>query len=173
MNTVVPFRRTGLSSHQSARSQTVEWLTPQYVLDQLGEFDLDPCAASAPRPWSTAKEHIAPPDDGLKAVWHGRVWLNPPYGREVKAWVHKLVRHGRGTMLVPARTETDWFRLVPNFADGVLFLHGRLYFHRPDGSRGHTNAGAPSCLVAFGYDDAYRLKYSTLPGWFVPVRGFG
>ena len=31
-----------------------EWLTPPYVLDALGEFDLDPCSPVV-RPWDTAK----------------------------------------------------------------------------------------------------------------------
>jgi len=45
---------TGLSSHQSARSQSDTWLTPPHVLAALGPFDLDPCASPSPQPWPTA-----------------------------------------------------------------------------------------------------------------------
>ena len=30
------------------------WLTPRYILDQLGTFDLDPCAAEENRDWTGA-----------------------------------------------------------------------------------------------------------------------
>ena len=33
-----------------------EWLTPPYVIEALGSFDLDPCSPIK-RPWPTAKEH--------------------------------------------------------------------------------------------------------------------
>lgn len=57
------------------------WLTPPEIIRALGEFDLDPCCPPA-MPWSTAKKMVCRPDDGLAVTWEGRVWLNPPYGRE-------------------------------------------------------------------------------------------
>jgi len=44
----------------------------------------------------------------------------------------------------------------------------RLAFHRPDGTRQPANSGAPPIFVAFGHDDAERLKVSSIPGSFVP-----
>lgn len=69
-----------MGSHQSHRAQTTTWLTPLNITDALGEFDLDPCGYPG---WPTANDLICLPDDGLAADWYGRVWLNPPYGREV------------------------------------------------------------------------------------------
>jgi hypothetical protein len=37
------------------------------------------------------------------------------------------------------------------------WLEGRLDFHHPDGVRAEPNAGAPSALVAYGYDKLCRL----------------
>ena len=66
------------SYHNSGQGETNVWLTPRWVIDTLGPFDLDPCAAPSPRPFDTAREHVTFPDDGLAASWHGMVWLNPP-----------------------------------------------------------------------------------------------
>lgn len=147
-----------MGSHQSAAMISDTWLTPREITDALGPFDLDPCAAPEPRPWPTAERMISLPDDGLAADWQGRVWMNPPYSREARAWLAKLAAHGTGTALTFARTETSWFiDHVWRQATALLFLHGRIYFHRPDGTRAAANSGAPSVLIAYGRDDADRL----------------
>lgn len=163
---------TGMGSHQSAVALTHTWLTPPHILAALGPFDLDPCAAPEPRPWATADRHITLPADGLTVRWHGRVWLNPPYGPETGAWLERLAAHGHGTALVFARTETTWFHLhVWPHATGLLFLRGRLRFHRPDGTMGSENGGAPSVLVAYGPGDANRLRLSGIDGAWVHLPG--
>lgn len=99
-----------LSSHQSSRMKTDEWLTPPDILARLGMFDLDPCApVLARRPWSIAAHHFTVEDDGLSCEWHGRVWMNPPFGREAVKWMRRMKRHGNGIALIPARTETAMF----------------------------------------------------------------
>lgn len=157
----------GIGGHHSQRAGSNVWLTPPGIVHALGPFDLDPCAAD-PRPWDTAARHIAPPDDGLAADWSGRVWLNPPYS-DLDRWLGKLAAHGRGTALVFARTETRWFvQHVWARATAVLFLHGRLHFRLPDGSRARGNAGAPSALIAYGQYDADRLALvRSIPGTYI------
>jgi hypothetical protein len=78
-------RGRGLSGHQSAKMKNDEWLTPPEILRALGPFDLDPCAPIA-RPWETAAAHYTAEDDGLSKPWAGRVWCNPPFGREAVKW---------------------------------------------------------------------------------------
>lgn len=133
------------------------WLTPRYILQALGGFDLDPCAATD-RPWDTAKNHYTAEDDGLSRPWVGRVWLNPPYGRTIGIWLERLARHGDGIALVAARTDAKWFHsLVWESADGILFFKGRLKFHKGDGQLAGS-AGFPSCLAAYGASNAELLK---------------
>lgn len=152
-----------LSGHQSARAKSTTYLTPPEILARLGPFDLDPCAAPSPRPWPTAARHIELPEDGLAAVWEGRVFCNPPFGREAAAWLAKMAVHGNGIALVPARTETAMFyRSVWGVAVGVLFLRGRPHFHRADGSRLPFNSGAPIALIAYGAENADVLRDSGL-----------
>ena len=114
-----------------------EWLTPPEILRPLGQFDLDPCAPIM-RPWDTAAKHMNVNDDGLSHPWHGRVWCNPPFGREAVKWLNRMAQHGNGIALVPARTETAMFyACVWGVADAVLFIKGRPTFttHRASGPR--------------------------------------
>jgi len=149
----------GMGSHQSARMIKDEWLTPPELISQLGSFDLDPCSPGDRRPWDTAARHYSVEDNGLIKPWFGRVWLNPPYGREAGLWLKRLASHGNGIALIFARTETDmFFREVWKKADALLFLRGRLHFHHVDGTRATANAGAPSVLIAYGQINVESLK---------------
>lgn len=68
------------TSFERSANTTDEWYTPKEIVDALGEFELDPCAAAAEfRLWDTAKEHITKEQNGLTYDWGGRrIWLNPP-----------------------------------------------------------------------------------------------
>lgn len=84
-------------------SEATGWLTPRLVLNlavaTLGAIDLDPCSNSHEHPRVPAATHYTAADDGLMRPWHGRVFLNPPYGRTIGDWVDKLAvefRVGQG-----------------------------------------------------------------------------
>lgn len=161
------------SHHRPSEGKSNDWLTPPEIIDALGPFDLDPCA-SVRQPWPTAKEMLTVADDGLAWDWHGCVWLNPPYGPHVWAWLDKLADHGNGIALIFARTETkEFFRTVWERASCLFFIKGRLHFHRPvTGKRAAFNAGAPSVLVGYGPEACRRLRSLTkIPGRFVSLTG--
>lgn len=167
---VPPGGRRGIGGHAlSNEGRSDDWLTPPDLLARLGPFDLDPCA-SATQPWPTARRMIAPPAHGLMEPWSGRVFMNPPYGAGAEDWLRRLALHGIGTALVFARTETAmFFESVWPHASALLFLRGRLYFHRPDGSRADGNAGGPSVLIAYGPDDAEGLAGASDLGALVRI----
>ena len=151
-----------LSAHQSPRMKNDEWLTPPELIQKLGAFDLDPCAPVS-RPWDTAAQHYTVANDGLSQPWHGRVWCNPPFGREAVKWLRRMVGHGNGIALIPARTETAMFyETVWGVAAGVLFIRGRPHFYSVDGERASFNSGAPICLVAYGAQNLSALEKSGL-----------
>ncbi|TAI59992.1 adenine methyltransferase [Bradyrhizobium sp. Leo170] len=166
--------RLGIGGHHSPIMLKDEWLTPPEIIAALGgalSFDLDPCAP-IDRPWDFAKEHYTILDNGLLKRWHGRVWLNPPYGGPVIVgpWLRRMAAHGCGTALIFARTETDlFFETVWNQATALLFLHGRLFFHHADGTRANNNSGAPSVLIAYGARDAEVLRTCGLDGRFIEL----
>jgi hypothetical protein len=156
-----------LGSHQRTVGACQVWITPRWILDALGAFDLDPAAAE-PRPWDCAAESYTA--YGLSRPWHGRVWLNPPFDRyEVGGWIEKLAEHGHGTALLHARTEAEWFEPVWRAARAILFMADRIHFHHPDGTRARANSSAPPVLVAFGQDDAAALRRSGIAGYLVPA----
>lgn len=159
-----------IGRHESQHPGSVTWLTPRWLLERLGTFDLDPCACPQHRPWPTARRHISPAEaNGLTSAWVGRIWLNPPYNRDARHWLARLADHGHGTALIFARTDTAWFtNTVFARASALLFLAGRAHFCRSDGTTASFNAGAPSVLVAYGHHDAERLRCSGLAGSFVP-----
>jgi hypothetical protein len=151
----------GMGAHHSASMKRDEWLTPPEILRVLGPFDLDPCAPIK-RPWPTAKAHYTVMDNGLAKPWHGRVWCNPPYGREAAEWLARCAQHGNAIALIFARTETDaFFQHVWEAAHAVFFFRGRLHFHHVDGTRAAANAGAPNCLVAYGESNVGALMRAT------------
>lgn len=155
--------------HESIHNDgTIHWLTPPKILNSLGVFDLDPCAAPIPRPWDTAKEMWTLPDtDGLSRDWHGRVFLNPPYGntKVFDAFMERMAKHGNGISLVFARTDAKWFsRWVYPYCTALFFLTPRLSFYKPDGTVYPNKAGGPSVLISYSIVDKKSLQESGLCG---------
>lgn len=143
-----------------------EWLTPPWIINSLGDFDLDPCAPIV-RPWPMAKEHYTIEDNGLMKPWRGRVWLNPPYGRETFKWMARMAEHRTGIALIFARTDTMGFhREIFGKARGMLFLKGRIQFCHVDGTAG-DRPNAASCLVAYSDADCRALEACAIPGRYV------
>ena len=161
-----------MKSHHSPIGKSTDWITPQWILEPLGEFDLDPCVPLQ-MPWRTAGFHLTPEDDGLKSKWTGRVWMNPPFDRrQIGKWLEKMSNHGNGIALIPAATETAHFKkYVWSKATSILFLNKRPHFHYPDGRRAAANSGCPICLVGYGrHNDAVLLE-SGLGQWLKLNRG--
>lgn len=153
-----------MGGHQSHAMGKDEWLTPPEILRALGPFDLDPCAPVV-RPWDTAEKHFTIEDNGLLRPWSGRVWCNPPYGRETGRWLNRCANHGDAMALIFARTETaDWVTHVWGRATAVMFMFGRLHFYHVNGKRAAANSGAPSALVAYGPNNLEALMTCGLRG---------
>ncbi len=139
-------------------SESAEWYSPPHIVDLavkvLGHIDLDPCSNSQEHPAVPATTHFTLADDGLARRWKGSVYLNPPYGRAITAWVRKLVESyeagdvSEALALLPARTETVWFRLLRDYPR--CFVSGRLRFLTPCGAK--AGAPFPSVLVHLGPD---------------------
>ena len=82
----------------------------------------------------------------------------------------RMAQHGCGTALLFARTETElFFEAVWDKATAVLFLKGRPHFHHQDGRRARANSGCPVVLIAYGLDDAERLRLSGIPGKYLDL----
>lgn len=108
-----------MGSHQSAHAKTTTWLTPPELIEKLGPFDTDPCAAPSPRPWPTAARHIELPEDGLAAEWDGHVWLNPPYSFAAWTWLARLAANSGAPSVLVAYGEWAAERLMTAELDGT------------------------------------------------------
>lgn len=128
-------------------SKTDLWSTPQEFFDRYNSrysFTLDVCASKEN---AKCKQYYTKKQDGLKKRWFGRCWMNPPYGRSIKAWVAKAYESSfcgaTVVCLLPARTDTSWFHDYC-LKGSVEFIRGRLKFS------GSKNAAPfPSMVVVF------------------------
>jgi hypothetical protein len=149
--------------HLPNQGKSDVWLTPRHVIERIGlPYDLDPCTIPGGVPWIDAARTYSLPDDGLALPWAGRVWLNPPYGKEAGAWVERLADHGWGIALVFSRTDVRWWHAVLPRATAVCFIEGRLTFVPGAGQSAPGNSGGPSALIAFGEDCARAVEQSSL-----------
>lgn len=132
----------GLASKSNGRynGNGREWETPPELFKQLDDefhFNLDPCAtaqnAKCPRYFDEL-------DDGLKQPWSNplgetRVFMNPPYGREVAAWTRKAREEAAefgGPLVVgllPASTDLAWWHEDVLAAKAeIRYIRGRVRF---------------------------------------------
>ena len=119
-------------------SASQHWATPEELYEELDKefhFNDDPCPL---------RSRI----DGLHREWGSRVFLNPPYGREITKWlVTAWLESLKGKLvvcLIPSRTDTRWWHNYVMKADEIRFLRGRLKF-----GKSKNTAPFPSAVVIF------------------------
>jgi phage N-6-adenine-methyltransferase len=110
-----------------------EHATPQWLVDELDaifQFTID--LASTPTN-AKFKRFYTKRDNSLMQDWSKEIgFLNPPYGRGLPKWLMKGEEAGRAgatiACVLPARTDSKWFRDICWKADQIVFLAGRLKF---------------------------------------------
>lgn len=132
-------------------STTDEWATPQDFFDGLNQefgFGLDVCATAEN---AKCDAYYTKKQNGLAQAWHKSAavcWMNPPYGRQIGAWMKKAYEESQKgatvVCLVPARTDTAWWHDYA-MRGSVRFVRGRLKF-----GGGKNSAPFPSAVVIFG-----------------------
>lgn len=165
MDQAVLLDRAGVSHEND------EWYTPSWMFKALSVgFDLDPCSPGVPPSSVPAIRHLTKADNGLTAEWSGSVWLNPPFSHK-RPWYERLVQHGDGIALMPARTETHDLQDYMNAAAALLFLKGRVYFergHRPGANGNGAITTPPFGIVLCAYGD--RMADALLSSKLMGVR---
>ena len=152
------------------KAATVEWYTPPYILEALGnDFDLDPCAPK--KDWYIAKKCFTKEDDGLVQDWKGFVFLNPPYSQpELKLFVKKISEHGNGIALIYSKVGNTMFHeFVWDKATSIYFLRKRIRFIDINGEEGRS-PNANNCSVAYGGKADGILKNISLPGKYIKLN---
>ena len=132
-------------------SKTDQWATPQSFFNELNNefhFTLDPCADEYNH---KCERYFTKEQNGLSQSWKDEiVFCNPPYGRGIGKWVEKCFLEVEendckcAVMLIPARTDTQWFHKYIYKNAEIRFIKGRLKF----GSSKNA-APFPSMVVVF------------------------
>lgn len=152
----------------------VDWRTPQPLLDRVrdyfgGPIPLDP--AAEPTNWTRAERFFTPEEDGLARTWDAwGVFVNPPYGKFIRAWTGKIAEEAaKGTAIIAllpcgARFSTKYWQ--HDILNGTLtcacFVRGRVPFVGPDGKPVKANT-YDSMLYGFNADLAqFARAFKTL-----------
>lgn len=142
-------------------SRSEEWGTPLSLfrpLDAEFHFSIDVCATDAN---AKCKKFISKEQNALnincdwvdQAGFGRAIWMNPPYGKNIGAWMRKAKHTAKEgcpvVCLVHARTDTKWFHeSCYNQSDVCVelrFIKGRVKFV----GAGKHSAPFPSMLVIF------------------------
>lgn len=139
--------------------------TPEWVLRELGEIDLDPCAGIdttiAKNNWAIERG-----DNGLERDWFGFVYCNPPFSQK-EQWSQRMIDHGNGILILPERGSAPWFGPLAQAAGCYWVMGKKINFV---GGPSSNNLG--SVLFPFGDDARDRILVSNLPGHFVTVKHY-
>lgn len=108
------------------------WATPKVMYEFYNKNNyFDPCPLNSDF-------------DGLNINWHQKNFVNPPYSK-IKQFVNKAIdEHKKGKeviLLIPARTDTKYFRKLVDYGCNIVFITGRLHFNNSN------SAPFPSCLI--------------------------
>ncbi|NJL06354.1 MAG: hypothetical protein HC911_15895 [Chloroflexaceae bacterium] len=175
-----------MTAHAFATLSTSnEWYTPPHILDRawrvLGGIDLDPASCAEANAQVQAARYFTSKDDGLAHDWHGRVWLNPPYGRgraNHAAFVGKLLteyRVGRvqaACVLVRSATSEAWFQPLWQFP--ICFVRGRVRFLSPSDGAARAGNTHGTAIAGVGVDrDRFIAEFAPLGAIFLPILKTG
>jgi len=132
-------------------SKSNEYFTPSKYVEAarrvMGGVDLDPASSRRANKTVQADLYYDREDNGLKQPWAGRVWLNPPYGRQAGDFVSRLANEYRegevdeAIVLVNAHSaETNWF--APLWEGLICFTDHRIDFDTAHEVSGSTHGSA-------------------------------
>lgn len=134
-------------SHVSLNSGENEWYTPpdyiEAAREAMGSIDLDPASCETAQANVKAQRYFDIDANGLDKPWHGNVWLNPPYSKDlVGLFAAKVVEESRrfeqAIVLVNNATDTAWFHQLVSVAAAACFFRGRIRFLDKTGKPANT-----------------------------------
>jgi hypothetical protein len=136
-----------------------EWFTPAEYIEKvrrvLGKIDVDPASCKEAQRVVKAKRFYTRKDDGLKKVWKGTVFLNPPYeGKSIAAFSAKLLAEmdagnvSAAIMLTNGYTDSGWFHNLGRPSNALCLTLSRIKFVSPKGDKRAPTNG--QCFFYYG-----------------------
>lgn len=156
------------------------YITPKWLTDKLGPFDVDIAAAKGSYNSIGRKLNFEGPTGstgcGLSAKLKKSdfVWCNPPWGKKngEQDFMGKMSEHNNGILLVPSKVTGRGFHdFVYPVASCVLFWRGALMFESELGEPRLNFGGYQGVtLVAYGNKAASRLEKAKDLGVLLKVQ---
>lgn len=123
-------------SKSSLQREKKEYNTPLFLYEYLNRFfhfKIDPCATAGYNHLGVdyAYDKFS---NGMEQQWDKATFVNPPYGygnEEIWLWksMNEFNKNGKPVfILLPAKTEMDWFRDGMVSAQVIIFPKGRVRF---------------------------------------------
>lgn len=149
-----------------------DWYTPPEYIERargvLGAIDLDPATSASAQENVKAAQFFTAEQNSLDKEWSGRVWLNPPYSRElIGVFVDRMVNEYQagsitsGIMLTHNCTDTNWWQKAFRAASAVCFTTGRISFIDTVGERNSPTQG--QTFFYFGKDvEKFKESFSDI-----------
>jgi len=134
------------------------------IKDYFGVIHLDPCSNEFS--FIESEEKWMFPIDGLNKKWFKNVFVNPPYGREVRSsiadWLQKCSVESKDCSiiaLVPVATNTVYWRnyVWPN-AKMICFLYDTRLKFWLYGNPIKKGAPMACCLILYGSYDEEKFR---------------
>jgi phage N-6-adenine-methyltransferase len=163
------------NSEQLFSSKSTDWATPAHIFTALNDefqFDMDASASlennqcpcyldkelDALSVWSWQTPIYVKDQNGNSvhpAAPRRSIFLNPPWGRSIGKWLKKAYEESRPSLglgptivcLIPACTDTRWWKDYVWKAAEIRLITGRPHFIRADGHTGPSPKGA--CLAIY------------------------
>ena len=146
---------------------SVEWYTPAHIIRRvravMGAIDLDPASCEEANRTVQARRIYTAREDGLLQSWQApTLYLNPPYGKAIDPFIHRLDHDyrsgivGEALALVPARVDTRWWQRLVDYP--VCLVEGRITFSNA------KNGAAFPCGIFYlgGREDRFVEEFSGL-----------
>lgn len=168
----------GEGNHRTINTGENEWYTPPEFVDMarrvMGAIDLDPASSKEANETVGAARFFTQEDDGLAQEWAGRVWLNPPYSRDLMpSFVDKLKQSyirgdiSEAILVSHNSTDTNWFHSLSETLAAICFPARRIKFYRGDHVAGPTNG---QMFIYLGDDvAAFKREFGDIGFVMVPA----
>lgn len=121
------------------------WGTPPHFIESarkvMGSIDTDPASNDEAQKIVRAGFYFTEENSGLDQVWHGNVWLNPPYGRGLaKPFINQVVHQyehcvvTQAVVLLNSVYSSAWWKEseIAEACSAICLPDHRIAFINPD-----------------------------------------
>lgn len=154
------------------------WVTPKWIADAVGEWDLDPATNERSHIRSKTTFMLDRGQDGIalarRVGRNTRVWCNPPFSRGQVIRFVRAYRHTNFCFLLRLDYSTEWFsELEPHVELILVPRNQRVAFDAPPGAKESSTPFPHGLMYRRGIDATPEIRalcYAWTPDrWMQPA----